>query len=1742
MQSLPHLLWPQCLESMIDFSPLTVEPEKPLSDVVSQMAKQDAGIVVIVNSQLLGWLSERDVVKLVALGVDFQTTKISEVMNTSVIAFKLSQFEDITAIISMLRKHPSSCLLVIDEKEQLMGTVTSESVYQALQPATDLNHQEELQIPQEHLRLLESTLVNANDTILTSEKSLSHIADDASILIWMSGTDASCNFFNKLWLEFTGNSLEQEIGKGWAECVHPEDLQSFLDNYLSAFHARQCFSMEYRLRGVDGQYCWLLNIGVPKFTSNGNFAGYISFCIDITEHKHSFAAIEEMTNRLKLALESTDTIYWERNLSNDQLFFLNAVDGLGVARELTHSEVLTFFHPDDVEKVEMAAQEAIANCSCLEVEHRLPIPGQPFEYKWLLSRGTVITDTTGNPTRMIGVSMDITERVQAQVALQQANQELEMRVAERTLALEEANKQLLLEIGDRQIAQEQLRQSQQMLQLVMDTIPQCIFWKDRNSVFLGCNRHFAKMLGLEHPENIIGKTDYDFLTNHQDADLYRECDARVIETNIPEYHIIEPLHKADGQKVWLETNKVPLHDVEGNVVGILGTFEEITERKQAQEALEKSEERFRFLAESIPQQVWIAQPDGYIEYVNQRTLEYFDCTPEAILGWQWHQWIHEDDRHRCLEAWSHCVATGEPLDIEFRWFRAMDQTYRWHLGRALALCDDAGNIINWFGTNTDIDDRKRTEEVLAEKVKLANFRAEVDTILTQSYTLQDLMRGCTDAVVQHLNAAFARIWILNKAENLLELQVSSGMYTHIDGPHRCVPVGQFKIGLIAQQGTPHFTNSVTTDPHISHPEWATQEGMIAFAGYPLIVEGEILGVLAMFSRQALSESTFQSLGIAAHEIAIGIKRQQTEEALRHSEERFRNLVEASSDWVWEVDENAIYTYVSPKVREILGYEPQEILGRTPFEIMPPAEAERVMNIFTPIIEAQQPFKCLENTNVHKDGRLVVLETSGMPVFNTVGKFCGYRGMDRDITTRKQVETNLYQTQQQLQAILDNSPAMIYVMDIQGRFMLVNRRYEELFNTDQAEIIGKSLYDTWPHDIANGFAVNNRRVIADGIAIEVEEVVPQEDSLHTYFSIKFPLKDHHGTIYGICGISTDITERKLAEDSLLRFHKAMESTSDAIIFSDIFDIPIYTNPAFQELYGHTLEELQVFGGVGTIFHEPQERQNILTSVMKGESWRGEVTMRSRSGRPLQIYLRSDAIKDSNGKITGIVCIHTDITQRKQVEEGLKLRDRAIDASSNGIIIADASTPSGPIIYVNPAFERMTGYSSDEVIGQNFRLFQSADIDQPGLRKLSAAMQAGKACTVVLRNYRKNGSLLWNELNISPVYDNGGQLTHYISIQTDITERKQAETALLVSQQRLQYLLTSSPGVIYTCKTFGNFDTIFISDNITTMTGYEAHEFTENSGFWSSHIHPEDASFVLNKLSHVLEQGSYKLEYRFLHKDGTYHWLYDQGLVVQDDTANPVEIVGYLIDITDRKQLEEYLKVALEKEKELSELKSRFVSMTSHEFRTPLSTILSSSELLEHYRHKWTEEKQLTHLHRIQVAVKRMTEMLDDILIIGKAEAGKLELVTTSFDVVTYCRNLIEEIQLNLSNQQVYFTSEHESMPCCMDEKLLGHILTNLISNAIKYSPSKSDVRVVFYCRDGRAVFEIHDWGIGISPEDITHLFESFYRAKNVGNILGTGLGLAIVKKCVDIHQGEISVSSKIGIGTVFTVNLPLNHQI
>lgn len=251
---------------------------------------------------------------------------------------------------------------------------------------------------------------------------------------------------------------------------------------------------------------------------------------------------------------------------------------------------------------------------------------------------------------------------------------------------------------------------------------------------------------------------------------------------------------------------------------------------------------------------------------------------------------------------------------------------------------------------------------------------------------------------------------------------------------------------------------------------------------------------------------------------------------------------------------------------------------------------------------------------------------------------------------------------------------------------------------------------------------------------------------------------------------------------------------------------------------------------------------------------------------------------------------------------------------------------------------------------------------------------------------------------------------------------------------------------------------------------------------------------------------------------------------------------LQNINPAKQTEAELREALEK-RTLSELRSSFVSLVSHEFRTPLTTIQSSAELLERYNERLSEEKKQQHFKRIQRAANRMDELLKDVLLIGKAEAGKLQFEPSPMNLVAFCGDIVGSIRMSVHpHHEIAFVTRCDRTDAQMDEKLLGLIISNLLSNAIKYSPKRGTVRFELVCTDSSATFCIQDSGIGIPQEDIEKLFVPFQRASNVGTIPGTGLGLVIVKECVDMYGGKITVESQVGVGSTFTVTLPLNCQL
>ena len=301
---------------------------------------------------------------------------------------------------------------------------------------------------------------------------------------------------------------------------------------------------------------------------------------------------------------------------------------------------------------------------------------------------------------------------------------------------------------------------------------------------------------------------------------------------------------------------------------------------------QKSEEHYRLLFQQSPLGVFHYDINLLLTDCNARFADILQSPRERLIGLD----MKTLKDQNVLPAIRAGIA-GEDGAYEGFYRATTSPAEIWISMRTAPLFDNKGAIKGGVGLVEDITYRKLTEKALEERINLAMFMADIGTSLTQKGNLQDILLRCAEAMVQHLNAAFARIWTLNKEDNMLELQASAGMYTHIDGGHSRVPVGKFKIGLIAEERKPHLTNSVIGDPRVGEQEWAKREGMVAFAGYPLAIEDRVVGVMAMFSRQPLSKTVLEALAAVADEIAIGIEHKRAEEGLNEKVEELEKFYE-----------------------------------------------------------------------------------------------------------------------------------------------------------------------------------------------------------------------------------------------------------------------------------------------------------------------------------------------------------------------------------------------------------------------------------------------------------------------------------------------------------------------------------------------------------------------------------------------------------------------------------------------------------------------------------------------------------------------------------------------------------------------------------------------------------------------------------------------------------------------------------
>ena len=492
--------------------------------------------------------------------------------------------------------------------------------------------------------------------------------------------------------------------------------------------------------------------------------------------------------------------------------------------------------------------------------------------------------------------------------------------------------------------------------------------------------------------------------------------------------------------------------------------------------------------------------------------------------------------------------------------------------------------------------------------------------------------------------------------------------------------------------------------------------------------------------------------------------------------------------------------------------------------------------------------------------------------------------------------------------------------------------------------------------------------------------------------------------------------------------------------------------------------------------------------------------------------------------------------KSLTSALAEQRLIFDTAAVGI----AFVSQGVVVKCNQRFAGIFGYAVHEITDRPTSVWHASDEDftQPGSGAYER-FSRGENYSAELLLRKKDGAPIW-VFTDSRAIDAARPQDGIIIGIGDITERKLAEAALQQTKERLDLAMQSSAISIWEWD--ARRGTLYLDAALSQITGEEPRERYIKLEEFVPMVHPDEIDALRQAQADCLSglRPIYRLEHRLKTVSGDWVWVLSRGRVVERaEDGHALRMTGTNVDITQRKRAEAELLTALQREKELSEMKSKFVSIASHELRTPLATILSSSELLEHYSDSLSAEDRLKMLHGIQGAVKRMNAMIEDVLIIGKAEAGALQFDPKPVDLRDLCGKVVEELRGGVAKGHVIqFEQQFEHGSLNLDEKLLRHILTNLLSNAAKYSPVGSTISLLLAERDGQALIEVGDKGIGIPAEDQARLFESFHRASNVGNRQGTGLGLVIAKKAVELHGGSISIDSKVDAGTRFSVLLPL----
>jgi PAS domain S-box-containing protein len=676
-------------------------------------------------------------------------------------------------------------------------------------------------------------------------------------------------------------------------------------------------------------------------------------------------------------------------------------------------------------------------------------------------------------------------------------------------------------------------------------------------------------------------------------------------------------------------------------------------------------------------------------------------------------------------------------------------------------------------------------------------------------------------------------------------------------------------------------------------------------------------------------------------------------------------------------------------------------------------------------------------------------------------------------------------------------------------------------------------DSFEHTCGLRLAVEKKRAVSLRHRHYDSSGKPLEVEVYT-----LPLFDSDGSVPCVLEFSLDLNREQDKLSRLRVFQQIIDQIPTSIVLTDRGGNIEYVNPSFSEITGYSPDE--VIGKNPRVLKDPDrpssDYRELWNTISSGKSWRGEFHNRKKDGS----FYWEDAlvapVKDAAGKIVNYIAIKENSSPRKQLEERVWLQARAMDDSTNAIVISDAKDPNHPAIYVNKSFEKLTGYTWEETKGRNFRFLYGEDSDQPQLKIIREALNIGEPCRCLLRNYRKDGSLFWNELRITPLKDEKGKLTHFVGSFDDVTEYQRIQQELYRNEERLR--LSQEFANIGTWDWKIRTGELHWSDQVTSLFGYDRKTIEATYENFIGAIHPDDRQMVTDAINDCIEQGTdYRIEHRVVWPDGSVHWLQESGNVNRDGEGRPLNMLGLVQDITGRVESEQNLTASREEAEKANRAKSEFLSSMSHELRTPMNAIIGFGQLLEMDSELKPDQKDS--VQEIARAGKHLLNLINEILDLSRIELGKIELSPESLD----CEELIVEsltlIHLLAGRSGIEIVHEKaENLFVYADRIRLKQVLVNLLSNAVKYNKPGGMISIGLVLEGDMVRFTVEDTGIGIASDRLESIFEPFTRIETgTEEIEGTGIGLSICRSLIESMNGSIRVESEPGRGSVFSFELP-----